>query len=365
MSGSVSASGVPPSTTLVRVPSLDGIRACGVSLLLFNHLAAQLPNVLGTRGNPPRLFFISSGFLIGSILLREKEKTGRLSIGKFLFRRTMRIFPALYTYVGVAALLSALGFVTMHHGDVLAAMTFTMNYHPSRAWLLGHTWSMSVQEQFYFALPLIVVLCGVRGTMWAAIAAMVGAPFVRVASRYLFPGDLGSIGETFPTCSDAMATGVLLACLHRRLDAQRWYVRLQSSPWMGAMILVAFAVRAIPSWPFRMVAGETLQNIAMVLWIDWCVRNPQTIVGRVLNSRPAVWLGTVSYSIYLYQQLFEDEGAIALLPYSAERIALIFAIGAASYYLVESPFMRVRALWEKRLFRGAEKAAPSAHQEAA
>jgi peptidoglycan/LPS O-acetylase OafA/YrhL len=338
-----------------RVPSLDGVRACGVSLLLFNHvsnhLVPDLPVVIGTKGNAPRMFFISSGFLIASILLREKDKTGKLALGKFLFRRTMRIFPALYVYVAVAAALSALGLVALHHGDVLAAVTFTMNYHPSRAWLLGHTWSMSVQEQFYFAFPVVVLLFGVRGSTWAAIFTVAASPLARVASRYLFPDDLDSIGETLPTVADAMATGVLLAALRGWLDGRRWYVRLQASPWMGASVLLAFAARAVPSWAFRMAIGETLQNVAMVLWIDWCIRNPRSVLGRALNTRPVVWLGTISYSVYLYQQLFQDEGAERVLPSTAARVALVFAVGALSYYLVEGPAMRLRAAWERRLFR--------------
>jgi peptidoglycan/LPS O-acetylase OafA/YrhL len=122
---------------------------------------------------------------------------------------------------------------------VLAAVTFTMNYHPSRAWLLGHTWSMSVQEQFYFALPVVVLLFGVRGSTWAAIFTVAASPLARVASRYLFTDDLDSIGDTLPTVADAMATGVLLAALrgwlgravaaHLRLRAA-WERRLFRTP---------------------------------------------------------------------------------------------------------------------------------------
>src|SRR6266478_508092 len=119
-----------------RLPSLDGLRAMSIGLVLFAHLANQpglipLPHLvlgwLATLG--VRVFFVISGFLITTLLLAEKSRSGSISLRGFYLRRTMRIFPPFYGYIAVMALAAAAGWIHLRPHDLLAAVTYTVDYH--------------------------------------------------------------------------------------------------------------------------------------------------------------------------------------------------------------------------------------------
>src|SRR5687767_341370 len=132
-----------------RIRSLDGLRAVAILLVLLAHLPHSLAAApawterlapLGLLG--VRVFFVISGFLISSLLFAELEKSGGISLKRFYFRRTLRIFPAFYVYIAAIAVAAALGYVVLLPNDVLAAVTYTTNYHRDRSWYLGHAWSL-------------------------------------------------------------------------------------------------------------------------------------------------------------------------------------------------------------------------------
>ena len=100
------------------------------------------------------IFFVISGFLITVLLLEELRSQGKISIRGFYQRRIFRIFPAFYFYIALVLLANSLGYLDLYDGDVLHAVTFTMNYHHERAWAFNHTWSLAVEEQFYLFWPL-------------------------------------------------------------------------------------------------------------------------------------------------------------------------------------------------------------------
>src|SRR5579872_915461 len=146
---------VAPPHVPGRIPSLDGLRAISIALVFLGHIVA-------TRGAPQALnpfihvgnlgvkvFFVISGFLITTLLLKEYSRTGRVSLRGFYTRRTLRIFPAFYTYVGIIIILHLLGFVALRENDLIHAITYTMNYQVTREWELNHLWSLAVEEQFY------------------------------------------------------------------------------------------------------------------------------------------------------------------------------------------------------------------------
>ena len=136
------------------IPILDGLRAVSIAFVLFGHLA-QTRNFLQINPNLTlaefgvRVFFVISGYLITSILLAELSRKGSISLSRFYFRRTMRLFPAAYVFVGVMAILATYGIVHLERWDVAFALTYTTDFNNSRAWSVGHLWSLAVEEQFY------------------------------------------------------------------------------------------------------------------------------------------------------------------------------------------------------------------------
>src|SRR4051812_34868116 len=142
------------------LPSLDGLRAISIGLVLLGHLigtrgfvqSMPLANDAGLLG--VRVFFVISGFLITSILLDELSRKGTIALPRFYFRRTMRLFPASYFLVGCIAVLAGWGIVRLESGDLTLAITYTTNFRTHRGWSLGHLWSLAVEEQFYLLWPL-------------------------------------------------------------------------------------------------------------------------------------------------------------------------------------------------------------------
>jgi peptidoglycan/LPS O-acetylase OafA/YrhL len=343
-----------PATGGNRIPSLDGLRAVSILLVLFGHLCGT-PNFLplkpwgdlNTGEFGVRVFFVISGFLITTLLIKEEKKTGTVSLRGFYVRRFYRIFPAFYTYLAVMLTLAAASVIQLFPGDAIHAVTFTMNHHPdaSRSWWVGHLWSLSVEEQFYLLWPPVVAFLGLRrGLSFVATGAVFLAPVVRMGYWYLRPQDRSGIGEVFPTICDAIATGCLLAGAREWLGRQPRYLRLLRSP-LGLLLPVIAFVISLEHGHARVyfAVGETVENVALALFIDRLVRFPEGPLGRLFNSAPLEFVGKLSYSIYLWQQPFMNRTAPSTL--TSFPLNVVLAAGAAltSYYVIEKPVLDYRA----------------------
>jgi peptidoglycan/LPS O-acetylase OafA/YrhL len=333
-----------------RIPSLDGLRALAVLLVVYGH-------AMRTRGFPPaprqwvfmdfgyfgvRIFFILSGFLITTLLAQELRRTGTVSLSDFYKRRTIRIFPAAYLYIGVVALVATFGGVSLQAGDLLHALTYTVNYHPQRAWALGHLWSLGVEEQFYLLWPLTFLMLGERRSLWAAAAVIAFVPALRVLTWLTLPSARIGIDEQFQLVCDALATGCLLALIIARYGLAR---TIRTVPgWV--MLLAPFAALVASMLQSRpsvyLPIGATLANVSIALVLLWCMSHAQSGVGRVLNSRPVIFLGTISYSLYLWQQLFMDRTLADDRLFFPVNVLLALAFAAGSFYLVERPLLALR-----------------------
>jgi peptidoglycan/LPS O-acetylase OafA/YrhL len=341
-----------------RIASLDGLRAISIALVLLGHLkgTAGFPDAIGDLAESRvvdvanlgvRVFFVISGFLITGLLLAEWRKTGRVSLPHFYLRRTFRIFPAYFALLGVVALLAAAGVVRLLPGDWLHALTYTMNYHDPRSWYVGHLWSLSVEEQFYLLWPAVVLLLGPVRAMWCAAGFVAVAPAIRLASWQLLPESHELIGNTFGTVGDAIAVGCVLAGAREWLWRRERYRALLMSRWFVPLLL-ALALALNYFYRLSLAVGITTLNVALALTIERCVRAERGIVGRALNARPLVFFGQLSYSVYLWQQLFLNRNVHS--PVTSFPLNLILALAAAtvSYYAVERPMLEARAGVERR-----------------
>jgi peptidoglycan/LPS O-acetylase OafA/YrhL len=328
-----------------------------IALVLFSHLA-------GTRGFPVstasgnfwalgelgvRVFFVISGFLITGLLLDELERAGHINLGRFYLRRTLRIFPPYYAFLLVAFVAAAMGRMTLSPHDLIHAGTYTSNYYSNRSWFVGHTWSLSVEEQFYLLWPAVLLLAGTRRAFVGAALLVAASPFIRLGEWELWRAGGAGIGIRFETIADSIALGCVLAGLRPRLHQWRAYQKLLASK---AFILIPIAgVAANLTGQHPLVAfgvGMTIANIAIALTIDWCVTRPDTRVGRVLNARPLVIVGWLSYSLYLWQQPFLNRSSQSALAAFPLNIVLAVTLAVLSYLLIERPALRLRKRLERR-----------------
>jgi peptidoglycan/LPS O-acetylase OafA/YrhL len=335
-----------------RIPSLDGLRAASIALVVGAHLTSgnhayrplQVMSVFGVR-----VFFVISGYLITSLLLKEEAKTGTVSLRFFYLRRTLRIFPPFYVFVAVVALGAALGWFTLSRYDLLAALTYTTNYHQERGWNLGHAWSLSVEEQFYLLWPFIVKMLGSARASRVALVTVIVCPLLRLGLLMFAPSFRPGIGFTFPTVADQIATGCLLACYGPRLAASPRLVAALRGPAFWCVPIVAALAAFGPSAKLQCLVWESVSNFGIALLIWRVVNQPEGWAGQVLNARPVVFVGVLSYSLYLWQQpFFNRESTLGFTRFPLNILAAI-SLALCSYYIVERPALRLRTRLERWL----------------
>lgn len=334
-----------------RIPSLDGLRALSITLVILSHLLGTDGFPLGTRALGAagdvgylgvRVFFVISGFLITSLLLREHERSGTVSLRGFYARRAYRIFPAFYAFIAAMAFADLLGAFDLRNLDVIHAVTYTMNYHYVRSWELGHIWSLSIEEQFYLLWPAMMLLVGPRHIGKVAVAMILAAPVLRVVAWYTLPYRDDVIMEAYPCVMDAIAAGSLLAVVQSRLMTIGWYERFLRSPLFWLVPLAVVVANMPGKLALDYTVDITLMNLAIAIIVDRCVRVTHGLAFEVLNLRPMVWIGTLSYSLYLWQEPFLNHKAHTTFTTWPLNIGLALVCAVASYYLIEKPFFALR-----------------------
>jgi peptidoglycan/LPS O-acetylase OafA/YrhL len=306
---------------------------------------------------------VISGYLITCLLLDEMHRTGSVSLGGFYLRRTLRIFPPYYAFLIVLGVMSSAGMLALNDGDLSHAVTYTSNYDLHRSWFVGHTWSLSVEEQFYLLWPVLFLAAGRRRALVVAACVVLAAPLIRIASWELLRSTSDGIGHRFETVFDAIAIGCVLAGARSWLHRNALYRRALESPLFVAVPLAGIAGNLLGDHPVaHFLIGMTVTNIAAAATIDWCVTFAEGRVGRLLNAAPMVFVGTMSYSLYLWQQLFLNRAATNTMSTFPFNIVLAFACALASYHMIEQPSLGLRRRIERASRRRAAAEAPALAQ---
>jgi peptidoglycan/LPS O-acetylase OafA/YrhL len=339
-----------------RMPSLDGLRAVSIMMVFYGHLEGvrgfprlRLSRWMGDVGHLGVIvFFVISGFLITSLLMGEREKTGSISLKNFYLRRTLRIFPAFYAFILALVVASALGLAPLGATDLVFSLTYTVNYSAAPSWNVGHLWSLSIEEQFYLLWPALFLVLRERRALVAALLAFLAGPLVRATMHVVFPGhsplrDL----PIFPAMADNIAIGCALALMRPWLLARDWYLRLTASRWLFLLLPLIFLVNRLLGYTLVDLLGSPVMLVSIAILIEASTRHPHSFAGRFLNWKPVVFVGVLSYSLYLWQQPFLDrhsQAAFAAFPFD---VALAVAAALASYFLVERLFLGLRRRLER------------------
>ncbi len=299
------------------------------------------------------IFFVISGFLITTLILKGKEGTGRNMLPDFYLRRFFRIFPPYYLYLGVIAGLWALHTVPLSWGNLLAALTYTSDYYPytsghpeSFGWLVGHTWSLSLEEQFYLLWPACLYFLGSKRSFRVSLAVLAIAPVLRVGTLALRPAYAfdGQIARMFHTRIDTIMFGCVLAMLHENRRTRETLIWLASRNWLtgvaGVLLFLDLQLIARNLWA-GLLFGYTLQGALLAFFLLHFTILPSSPGGKILNHRALVHVGLISYSLYLWQQLFD--GPVHVLPWRhGLRLIWMFASAEVSFFFVERQSVKVR-----------------------
>ncbi len=369
-----------PETAASRRAPLDGLRALAVTAVVVYHFGGGSSSVLPGGFLGVDLFFVLSGYLITGLLVAEHRRTGRIDLGGFWARRVRRLLPAL-----VAMLLAVCAWVwwaappqtwQARRDDVLWTITNLANWHfvsagedyfvaYSGASPLRHTWSLSIEEQFYLAWPLLVALMlavGLRlrrssGTRLLAGLAVALVVASAVAMAWSF--DPASISRAYYGTDgrvQQLLVGALLAIAVRgRLAGSRpgrrpWAVH---APGIATLLAVVAAVVLTPDDAPAYYRGGALAfalaGAGLILAVE---QNPDGAVGRLLSLAPAVALGRISYAVYLWHwpvlvavPVVGGPGDPGWWLGQSVRVLVTVVLSGLSYVLIERPVLEGRLRW--------------------
>jgi peptidoglycan/LPS O-acetylase OafA/YrhL len=358
--------------TIEYQPALDGVRAVAVALVLVFHggFTWMSGGYVGVS-----VFFTLSGYLITSLLLVEHERTGSIALGRFYARRMKRLLPASLACLGAVSIAAAAGafdeFTSLRR-DLLGALFQVANWVKlwgddsyadltnatlGRVSPLEHYWSLAIEEQFYWLWPVAIValfrvahtrVSVIRWIVLLAAAAVVAAPVIAVvwgadAAYWATPARAGEI----------LVGAALAAWFRLRGHWGAW------SAWLAPAGLAVILWAAL-AWP----AGN---GPAYDGWLGvFAIASAAAIAGlqhpspmrTALSARPIVWLGTISYGLYLYHWpiysvLTEERMGMDGVALFGARLSLTLAIAAVSSYVLEQPVRRWDPVWTRPLMGGA------------
>ncbi|MBB3175905.1 acyltransferase [Variovorax sp. Sphag1AA] len=348
-----------------HIPALTGLRCVAVMMVVFGHASTTVEGgftgwlyplrFLSDAGLGVQIFFVLSGFLITNILHSEWEATGRIDLLQFYIRRTLRIWPAFYAFIIVLGLLSHWQLIDIAWQQFTFAALHMWNYsealglgpvsaqHLDGAWYLGHFWSLSLEEQFYwFWPPLLIFLLHRRSTKLLA-GLILFVPIVRVASYYLAPNLRGQLGMMLHTGVDSILVGCYVSLNKSRIKAFLESSRYSAAMLTAGCLLVVFVTPVLAGLlrGYWSTYGTTLTAAIVGLIIMGIASMEQFWLTRLLKLRPFVFIGTISYSLYLWQQLFLSEHSPVTLGFPLNILQAIVA-ATLSYWLIETPFLKLK-----------------------
>jgi peptidoglycan/LPS O-acetylase OafA/YrhL len=339
------------------LPTLDGWRAVAViGVILFHGRSGFFAEdsllyrtcahgILGVD-----VFFAISGFLICGLLLKEYEDNGDISLRRFYLRRCFRILPPYYAALAIFCVVSLLGVITLNNADLPSCLLFYRNYMPlgideHGGFYTAHFWTLAMEEHFYLVWPMLLLIVKPRraGKTAFLLAMLVFCWRVVEGHFQLLAGLLPQ--ANLLTRTDTRMDGLLWGCL-----AAIYFPRIQrvverirfSQLWLAPMALLV--VTQLMHFP-----GLTLWRASLLPVLLVCtVTQPESWLGRVLEWQPMRWIGTLAYSLYIWQELFLPEiaavmarGSFRELQRPPWNLLALLVAACLSRYLVEIPMNRV------------------------
>jgi peptidoglycan/LPS O-acetylase OafA/YrhL len=353
------------------VPALDGIRAFAVASVLLFHAGVD---GLGGGFLGVDTFFVLSGFLITSLLLAERMRDGRIKLTIFWVRRARRLLPALLavlvaTVVAGHFLLDS-DALSLLRGDAPATLAYVANWRmifrgtgyvaatatPSP---LQHTWSLGIEEQFYLLWPLIIA--GLlawrvaRRTRWVLLVCCGAGTVASVllCAHFYDPNSISRAYYGTDTRAQALLIGAGLAALlaparnqpaHRRRTVSR-RVALGLLGLTGAAVTLWLWHVASDDARWLYAGGLTIAALATAAVIAVVVLDPRSPITRLLAAAPLVWLGRISYGVYLwhwplFSYVTSDATGLSRWPLLTVRLLGTLLVAVLSYHLIEQPIRR-------------------------
>ncbi len=330
------------------LPSLDGLRAVSITIVILSHVLVghadpRILKIFGSGHLGVLFFFVISGFLITTLLLKENATTGTISLGKFYIRRFIRIFPVAYLYLFVLLLLKWLFHLDVYVFGLLAPALYIQNLHiiNNQNPYSGHYWSLSVEEQFYLIFPLLQKISGrIYGIILILCLALdlllkYSYYHVRLSGVSFLWGFIDNIDSILVGCiiSVFLFIGLIPLSFIRKYKIALNFGGI-------ALILLTHYLKA------EFLKNSVIAAAFGVILIS-NIQPAKDLIFRFLNSKWIIKLGVLSYSLYIWQQLFMFShfdvrvGGLNILGFPCNLIILLL-VSFLSYTYFEKYFLRLK-----------------------
>jgi peptidoglycan/LPS O-acetylase OafA/YrhL len=355
--------GRPRAKSAFYLPALDGIRAIAFLLVFFSHaelLGNFIPGGLGVT-----IFFFLSGYLITTLLRAEAENTGTISLKKFYVRRARRILPPMYLTLALAYFLGHIGILSSRGSwrALSAAVFYYYNYFeffthgPNLPTGTPVVWSLMIEEHFYLLFPLIfLILASKNLTRRAQTTILVVTCAAALLWRLFLVSTLHLPSTPFHpwtySATDARFDSILWGCV-LAIANNPWYREDRESSFLekfkGTWALVGFLVLlGSLLWRdpfFRETVRYSVQSMALYPIFYYCGSARTGFVAKVLEFKPLMTIGHLSYSMYLIHllilQTLIDHFLIGKSKIICLALVLTFAYGLIMRSLVENPLRKL------------------------
>jgi len=354
----------PALSKLKHIGSFDGLRAISIICVLLNHLGIYLllpkTNFFQQRvwplfagGTGVNIFFVLSGFLITRILLTEMEGKGNISLKHFYIRRALRLLPALLLFFTIIAGLMIFHLLFPSVASFFYSFFYLYNFVPPSLQVpeLIHTWSLAVEEQFYFTWPLILILFNSRKAFY------IGAFLIClcILAKIILPGIKITVGDRSLPFTEVYRTGT-------------WFIPAVAPIIIGSIMSIAifnnkgiaesihgnhrfclflsFILFISPLYLASFLAEYAyfIQSLGVALLLAVLLLNQKTMAAGILGAGPLAYVGKISYGIYVFQGLFlrNGPGGKLLIQQFPQNLVLTLLCAILSYHFVEKPILRLK-----------------------
>jgi len=336
-----------------QILSLDGLRAVSIILVIINHVALNYPGSvvkdMGFGSLGVNIFFVISGFLITFLLLKEKMQYGNISLKNFYGRRVLRIIPVAYLFILVLFLLNYRFNLSLGTGTFLRPLFFCENFvdHPTYGPAI-HYWSLGVEEQFYLIFPWLLTK-GIKIFLRVAIALFFLVPVI-VYTNYHLPAGMPWLQMPMNILNSLLGKGmlsILTGCIAAILVFKfpgKFSVKFKYATLIQAGLFMATWFFNQYNWPAGI--NNIMLSISIAMLLLSVINNRENIVFRILNSRIVRYIGTISYSLYIWQQIFAFQQPWANTGFPGRSIPinlfLLLITAMVSYHGYEKQFLKLK-----------------------
>jgi peptidoglycan/LPS O-acetylase OafA/YrhL len=331
------------------IKGLNGLRAISIILVLVMHLGLHdlfksseylsqrvWPIISGHTG--VNIFFVLSGFLITSILLKTKESNNKISLKEFYIKRILRLGPALIIFYIVLLFLILTKFVFIHKIELIASLTYFYNFLPKnlRSPEMGHFWSLSVEEQFYIFWPIVISIFSIKTIRYILFFLLSMCFITKFYEKSISLNETYRVYQWFIPGAAPILTGSLASLYIKDSTYKIKYKTLISSMLFLSSLYLPNSL---------LILTPYIQAIGTAIFIFWVLENQSSLTVSLLEDKVLSYIGKVSYGLYLYQGIFlttNPKGGNQFFQNFPVNIIITILITVISYHSIEKYFLNTK-----------------------